>query len=109
MLRRDRLRPLLHRGPFHLHRLAADAAHEYGIKLSALSEMQELDALILAVSHKWYLDQGQAALSKMVRDGGVVAQGLLRATITSDNLSRAFGLPLQVTYADGRFAARATS
>jgi iron complex transport system ATP-binding protein len=45
----------------------------------------------------------------LMRDGGIVAQGLLRQTITSENLSQAFGLPLQVTYADGRFGARAAS
>ena len=42
----------------------------------------------------------------LMRDGGIVAQGLLRATITSDNLSKTFGLPLQVSYVDGRFTAR---
>jgi UDP-N-acetyl-D-galactosamine dehydrogenase len=50
---------------------AAEAAREYGVKLGALEEMVGLDALVLAVSHKWYLGLGQARLTAMVRDGGV--------------------------------------
>jgi UDP-N-acetyl-D-galactosamine dehydrogenase len=50
----------------------AEAMHEYGVKLSPLDEMQQLDGLVLSVSHKWYLDHGQAKLLQLVRDGGVV-------------------------------------
>ena len=50
----------------------ADAAHEYGLELSDLSELRALDALVLAVSHKPYLEMGEAALIALVRDGGVV-------------------------------------
>jgi UDP-N-acetyl-D-galactosamine dehydrogenase len=42
------------------------------VKLSPLEEMVRLDALVLAVSHKWYLDLGHEQLATMVRDGGVV-------------------------------------
>jgi UDP-N-acetyl-D-mannosaminuronate dehydrogenase len=49
----------------------ADAAHEYAIKLAPLEEMQELDALVLAVSHAWYLERGASRLFAMVREGGV--------------------------------------
>jgi len=52
--------------------LPAEAQHEYGVKLSPLEEMVRLDALVLAVSHKWYLDLGHERLASMVRDGGVV-------------------------------------
>ena len=51
---------------------AEEAAHEYGLKLSPIEELQKLDALILAVSHKWYMERGQRALLASVRDGGVV-------------------------------------
>jgi len=51
---------------------APEALHEYGVKLAAMEEMTRLDALVLAVSHRWYLDQGQPRLLSMVRDGGVV-------------------------------------
>ena len=48
----------------------AEAMREHGIRLTALEEIIELDALVLAVSHKAYLDLGQARLSAMVRGGG---------------------------------------
>ena len=51
---------------------AAEAMHEYGIRLSALEELTNLDALVLAVSHRWYLDRGQDDLLGRVRDGGVL-------------------------------------
>jgi UDP-N-acetyl-D-galactosamine dehydrogenase len=50
---------------------AAEAAREYDIKLAPLEEMQKLDALILAVSHAWYLDRGGSRLLAMVKDGGI--------------------------------------
>ena len=43
----------------------------------------------------------------LLRDGGVVAQGLLRDTLTADNLSKTFDIPLKLSYVDGRFSARA--
>jgi UDP-N-acetyl-D-galactosamine dehydrogenase len=63
------IRPLVH-DPMAS---AREAMHEYGIKLTPLEEMLELDSLILAVSHKWYLDRGGAQLFDMVRTGGVIA------------------------------------
>jgi len=52
---------------------AREAMHEYGVRLAPLEEMDRLDALVLAVSHKWYFDLGQARLSGLIRDGGVLA------------------------------------
>jgi UDP-N-acetyl-D-galactosamine dehydrogenase len=49
-----------------------EAMHEYGLRLSPLEEMSRLDAMVLAVSHRWYLDLGQARLTGMLRDGGVM-------------------------------------
>jgi len=51
---------------------AAEATHEHGVKLSPLGEMTHLDALVLAVSHRAYLDLGQPHLMSLVRDRGVV-------------------------------------
>jgi UDP-N-acetyl-D-galactosamine dehydrogenase len=51
---------------------AHEAQHEYGVKLTPLEEMTRLDAMVLAVSHRGYLDLGQARLTAMVRDGGVM-------------------------------------
>jgi UDP-N-acetyl-D-galactosamine dehydrogenase len=63
------IRPLVHDPLAN----ARDAMHEYGVKLVNLDEMLQLDSLILAVSHKWYLERGAARLLEMVRAGGVVA------------------------------------
>jgi iron complex transport system ATP-binding protein len=43
----------------------------------------------------------------LLRQGEVVASGLLESVMTGDNLSAAFGLPLKLEYAEGRFSARA--
>jgi UDP-N-acetyl-D-galactosamine dehydrogenase len=51
---------------------ALEAVHEYGVKLASLEEMARLDALVLAVSHRYYLELGVAQLAGMVRDGGVL-------------------------------------
>jgi UDP-N-acetyl-D-glucosamine/UDP-N-acetyl-D-galactosamine dehydrogenase len=49
-----------------------EAIHEYGVKLVPIEELVRLDALILAVSHKWYVNEGQHRLLSTVRDGGIV-------------------------------------
>jgi iron complex transport system ATP-binding protein len=45
----------------------------------------------------------------LLRDGRIVAAGLIRSVITADNLSAAFGLPLTVWRSGGRWFARAAS
>ncbi len=49
-----------------------EAVHEYGLKLSPLDDVGELDALILAVSHQEYMSIGQEKLEAMVKEGGVL-------------------------------------
>ena len=51
---------------------AEETRHEYGLTLSPLEEFQGLDALILAVAHKQYLDMGAGALAQRVNPGGVL-------------------------------------
>ena len=51
---------------------SAEAVHEYGLALSPLEELQELDGLILAVSHKWYREHGHDKLLGRVKKGGVI-------------------------------------
>jgi UDP-N-acetyl-D-galactosamine dehydrogenase len=51
---------------------AEETRHEYGLTLSPLEDLQGLDALILAVAHKQYLDQGATALAQRVNPGGVL-------------------------------------
>ena len=50
---------------------ADEAQAEYGIAITPLDELVELDVLILAVAHQAYLD-APAALLRRVKDGGVV-------------------------------------
>jgi len=51
---------------------APEAVHEYGLHLCPLDELQELDGLILAVSHKWYREHGHDKLLARVKKGGVI-------------------------------------
>jgi UDP-N-acetyl-D-galactosamine dehydrogenase len=48
----------------------AEAHHEYGVTLNQLEEYKNLDGLIVAVSHKEYVQMGQPKLLSMVRDNG---------------------------------------
>jgi UDP-N-acetyl-D-glucosamine/UDP-N-acetyl-D-galactosamine dehydrogenase len=48
------------------------AHEEYGIKLCQLADLQQCDALILAVAHKQYMDMGHQALCALVRGDGVI-------------------------------------
>ncbi|WP_022899327.1 ABC transporter ATP-binding protein [Humibacter albus] len=43
----------------------------------------------------------------LLRDGAIVAAGELAATLTSENLSETFGLPIDVSSEGGRYTARA--
>jgi iron complex transport system ATP-binding protein len=43
----------------------------------------------------------------LLRDGGEIAQGLIAETITDENLTLTFDVPLKVGYDEGRFTARA--
>jgi UDP-N-acetyl-D-galactosamine dehydrogenase len=47
-----------------------EAKHEYGVTLNQLEDYKNLDGLIVAVSHKEYIQLGQAKLLGMVRDNG---------------------------------------
>jgi len=51
---------------------ASDALREYGVKLAPVSELVGLDAVVLAVSHRWYLTLGQPGIEAMIREGGVL-------------------------------------
>lgn len=66
--------PIIH----DAHANAAEADHEYGLSLVDIDAFVDLDALILAVPHRQYLDMG-ADVVKRVRDGGVVID--LKATL----------------------------
>jgi UDP-N-acetyl-D-galactosamine dehydrogenase len=49
---------------------ALEAERHYGLTLSPLRDFRSLDGLVLAVSHREYVELGAARLVGMVRDGG---------------------------------------
>lgn len=51
---------------------AVEAEREYGLRLSDLSELENLDAIILAVAHSEYNLQPDALITKLSRDGVLV-------------------------------------
>jgi UDP-N-acetyl-D-galactosamine dehydrogenase len=51
--------------------VAADASHEYGVRLAAWGELRDLDAVVLAVPHDELVRRGLAELLAPLRDGGV--------------------------------------
>ena len=51
---------------------AAEALHEYQLTLAPLDTLRELDALVLAVSHREYLAGGSAPLRARLNPGGVL-------------------------------------
>ncbi len=61
---------------------AAEAKHEYGIDLVEVSELHDLDALIIAVAHHGYADLVREHLPQLVKPGGVIAdvKSMLRDT-----------------------------
>jgi UDP-N-acetyl-D-galactosamine dehydrogenase len=48
---------------------AADASHEYGVKIAELDELRPADAVILAVAHHSYLDGGWPLVQKLLVGG----------------------------------------
>lgn len=55
------------------HADPAEALHEYGIPLVADALSRKYDTVVLAVSHREYLDMGAKALRKLVARGGTLA------------------------------------
>jgi UDP-N-acetyl-D-galactosamine dehydrogenase len=49
-----------------------EALEEYGVQLCEWSQLAGLDALILAVPHRQYMEMPVSSLLSLVRDGGVV-------------------------------------
>jgi iron complex transport system ATP-binding protein len=75
-------------------------------RLTVLAEDPDAPAMVLVTHHVEEIPPGFTH-ALLLRDGAVVASGLLHQTITSDNLSATFGLPLTVSFANGRYGARA--
>jgi len=73
--------------------------------LGALALDPDSPALVLVTHHVEEIPRGFTH-ALLMRDGAVVAQGLLSDVLTSDNLSVTFGQPLVLDRVDGRYFAR---
>jgi len=75
-------------------------------RLADLAEDPDAPALVLVTHHVEEIPPGFTH-ALLLREGSVVAQGLLEDTLTADNLSTTFDIPLKLSYVDGRWTARA--
>jgi iron complex transport system ATP-binding protein len=75
-------------------------------RLSELAADPDSPAIVLVTHHVEEIPP-EFTHALLMRDGGIVAQGLLRDTVTAENLSKAFGLPLRLSIVDGRYHAQA--
>src|SRR3712207_1309985 len=74
-------------------------------RLAELAYDPDAPAMVLVTHHVEEIPPGFTH-ALLLREGGVVAQGLLAETLTADNLSKTFGLPLVVSVESGRYTAR---
>ncbi|GAA4356332.1 ABC transporter ATP-binding protein [Microbacterium rhizosphaerae] len=76
--------------------------------LSGYAQAPTTPAMIMVTHHVEEIPVGFTHVL-LLRDGQAVASGPLAGTLTSDNLTETFGMPIVLTEADGRFAARAAA
>ncbi|TDC38592.1 ABC transporter ATP-binding protein [Micromonospora sp. 15K316] len=75
-------------------------------RLSELAYDPDAPAMVLVTHHVEEIPPGFTH-ALLLREGTVVAQGLIEETLTGDNLSKTFGLPLIVQRSGDRYTARA--
>jgi iron complex transport system ATP-binding protein len=75
-------------------------------RLSELAADPDAPAMVLVTHHVEEIPPGFTH-AMLLREGAVVASGLLGETLTADNLSKTFGLPLVVQRSGDRYTARA--
>ncbi len=75
-------------------------------RLAELAQDPDAPALVLVTHHVEEIPPGFTH-ALLLREGSIIAQGLLDATVTADNLSKTFGMPLVVERPGDRFTARA--
>ena len=75
-------------------------------RLSTLAKDADAPASVLVTHHVEEIPPSFTH-ALLLREGGIVAAGPIPETVTSENLSATFGLPLEVTATGGRFTARA--
>ncbi len=75
-------------------------------RLAELAEDPDAPALVLVTHHVEEIPPGFTH-ALLLREGTVVAAGLLGETLTAENLSKTFGMPLVVHRSGDRYTARA--
>ncbi|MGS2614858.1 ABC transporter ATP-binding protein [Micromonospora sp. LZ34] len=75
-------------------------------RLAELAQDPDAPALVLVTHHVEEIPPGFTH-ALLLREGAVAAQGLLGETLTGDNLTKTFGLPLVVQRSGDRYTARA--
>jgi len=76
--------------------------------LSGYAQVPTTPAMIMVTHHVEEIPVGFTHLL-LIKDGGIVAAGPIEGTLTAENLTATFGLPITLTSEDGRYAARAAS
>lgn len=82
------------------------AREELVTLLGGYAQEEDTPAMIMVTHHVEEIPVGFTHVL-LLRDGAIVAAGPLGETLTEANLSEVFGMPIALTVADGRFAARA--
>src|SRR4029453_2461440 len=75
-------------------------------RLTELAEDPDAPAMVLVTHHVEEIPPGFTH-PLLLRESSVVAAGLLGETMTAENLSKTFGLPLVVQRSGDRYTARA--
>jgi iron complex transport system ATP-binding protein len=75
--------------------------------LSEFAKSQRAPAMIMVTHHVEEIPQGFTN-ALLLADGKIVAAGKLDEIVTAENLTETFGIPLELTSANGRYAARAS-
>jgi len=78
------------------------------VRLAALAADPDAPTMVLVTHHVEEIPPG-VTHGLLMRDGRVVATGLVTEVLTPDLLSVTFGMPLALDRADGRWAARAAT
>ncbi|MCW6006422.1 ABC transporter ATP-binding protein [Micromonospora sp. CPCC 205371] len=73
-------------------------------RLAELAYDPDAPAIVLVTHHVEEIPPGFTH-AMLLREGGVVAQGLIGTVLTSDNLSKTFGIPLKLERSGERFTA----
>ena len=84
------------------------AREELLILLGGYAQAASTPAMVMVTHHVEEIPIGFTHVL-LLRDGGVVAAGPIAETLTAENLTATFGMPIALTVEDGRYAARATS